>query len=227
MTDKERIRILKEENRRLRRENEYLRFGASLPKGNTEAQKILAEKARQRAALHAKTYFGYLLEKFRRSRLFVIYDKTRFAMRGFLLARKLFHLFLLIATALGIGAQFLLSVSALAVFIPAATAVSLTVGIYGYFAYRKENRRFALYFDTHPTEKIYLFFLTKSSDSMYFERWQKSLTQENTVFLITDSFWKTGFGGVKKQKNGVYLLHSSYYFSLIRLLPQERLIKVH
>ena len=227
MTDKERIRRLKEENRRLRRENEYLRYGAILPKGNTKAERIFAETIRRRNVWHAKTYFGYLLEKFRRSRPFVIYDKTRFAMRGFLFARKIFRFLFLIATVLGVGAQFLLTVGALTVFIPAATVVSLALGVYGYFAYRKENRRFLSFFRMHPSEKIYLFFLTDFARGTYFSEWLPFLTEENFVFLISDSFWKTGFGGVKKQKNGVYLLHSSYYFSFVKLLPQERLIKVY
>ncbi len=227
MTDKERIKKLKEENRRLRRENEYLRYGASFPKGNTQSEKEFAEKIRRHTALGAKTYFGYLLEKFRRSRVFLIYDKTRFVMRGFLFAGKLFHFLFLIAAILGVGAQVLLAVSALAVFIPAALSVSLIVGIYGYFAYRKENRRFAQFFAERPFERIYFFFAEKSERGRFLNGWLLCLAQTDIVFLISDSFWETGFSGVRKQKNGVYLLHSSYYFSFIRLLPKERLIKVY
>ena len=227
MTDREWIQKLKEENRRLRRENEYLRCGTIFPKGNTQAERIFSEKIRRKTAWQAKTYFGYLLEKFRKSRPFVIYDKTRFAMRGFLFARQIFHFLFWVATVLGVSAQLLLAVGALAVFIPAATVVSLTLGIYGYFAYRKENRRFISFFRSHPSEKIYFFFLTGSVGRAYFSGWIQSLTKDSVVFLISDSFWQTGFGGVKKQKNGIYFLHSSYYFSFIKLLPQERLIKVY
>lgn len=227
LTDKERIRRLKEENRRLRRENEYLRYGADLPKGNSKAERLFAEKVRQKSALRATTYFGYLLERFRRSRPFRIYDKTRFAMRGFLFARKLFRLSLLIATVVGVGAQVLLAVSAIAVFIPAALIVSLIAGIYGYFVYRTENLRFSVLFSERKTETIYLFFLTKSERSVYLSEWMRTLSETGIVFLISDSLLKTGFSGVRRQKNGVYLLHSSYYFSFIKLLPQERLIKIY
>ena len=228
MTDKERIEKLKKENRRLRRENEYLRYGAELPVGNTKAERMFAEKTRRKRAMGAKTYFGYLLERLRRSRPFRIYDKTRFMMRGFLFARKLFKFLFFLTAALGIGAQVLLTVGAVTVFIPAALVVSLIVGIYGFFTYRKENRRFAEMFSERPDDKIYLFFPMESGDgTAYFDGWVQELAAKNMVFLISDSFWKTGFGGVRKQKNGVYLLHSSYYFSFIGFLPKERLIKIY
>ena len=99
MSEKEQIRRLKTENRRLRRENAYLRQRTM--EHGTETEPLCAssrkfrETARSVPSLHAKTYFGYLLERFRCSRPFLVYDKTRFAVRGFFFARKIWQLLIL------------------------------------------------------------------------------------------------------------------------------------
>ena len=227
MSEKEELRRLKKENRRLRRENAYLREQIFPDRGDTQTERNFSARARKSAALHGRTYFGYLLETFRRSRVFMIYDRTRFAFRGFFLAGKLWHFFILLGTALGIGAQFLLMIGALAVFIPAAVLVSLTIGIYGYWVYKKQNRFFASFFEGYQKERVYLFFEDGEKKRGYFEKWIASLIRQGDVFIVSESLRKTGISGVRKRKDGVYLVHIGYYFYFVRILPQDRVVKIY
>ena len=230
LTEKEKIRRLEAENRRLRRENAYLKQWydgerRAFDEKTSLPERYFAERLQQKAALRAKTYFGYLMEKFRRSRSFLVYDKTRFLMRGFFFARKLWYLFVLVVTALGISAQFLFLLTTLAIFLPAALISSFVIGFYGYFRHRKWNRLF--YEILREKEKVYLFFLPKRKTGFYFSHWCENLSENATVFLISFSFRDCRFSSVSALGENIYKIHVSYYFSLIKRLDYEKIIRIY
>lgn len=230
LSEKEELRRLKAENRRLHRENEYLRHRAALRRMPreplSEETKHFSEAVRLSHALHARTYFGYLLERFRRSRLFLIYDKTRFAVRGFFFATKLWHLLIFVFSLLGISAQFLFIAGALMVFLPAAVLSSLTVGIYGYFIHRKRNRLLQKQLHEKKIIRIYLIF-AQTERMHHFSRYLDEMTKKGAVFLISRSFRECGFSGASQIGVNLYRIHISFYFSFIRHLDAFRIIKIH
>ena len=230
--DQKLIRKLQAENRRLRRENEYLRhlsvqFDPKEEEDTSPEQKMLLDSVKQAETLRSKTYFAYLLQKFRRSRPFLIFDKTRFAMKGIRFAKKMWVFFIGFFTFLGISAQFLLILGSLAVFIPAALIASAVIGIYSYFSHRKRNRAMQLFFDETVKEKIYLVFLSKDRSSGYFTRNLSSLTEKGHVFLIMHSFRDCDRKGFSRIDDHIYKMHISSYFSFARRLPPERVVKIY
>jgi hypothetical protein len=222
-------RKLAAENRRLRRENEYLRHRLSLTHPSEEEKRSPSEitfvkRSKKQAPLRARSYLGYLLTRLRGSRLFLIYDKTRFAVRGLFFITKLWTLLVWLFALLGIGAQLVLALGALAIFLPTALLLSAFLGLYGYFVYRKQNAFFekALL----PATKIYFFFLPTNENDLFFHCWIQELSQSGTIFLVSHSFRKVGFSGVRRESNCIYTIHVSYYFSLVKALDPEKIVAV-
>ncbi len=232
LSEKEKLQKLRAENRRLRRENEYLRHRLSMPTAFAEkdecspSEKLFAQRLKQKSALRARSYFGYLLERLRKSRPFLIYDKTRFAVRGLFFVTKIWTLVVWMFAFLGIGAQFLLIAGALAVFFPAAFLFSSVLGLYGYFAYRKWNKLLFPRLSRETDARIWFFFLPKGKQGAYFSRWLSSIDQKSTVFLVSFSFRDCGFSGVRQTDVRTYIIHISYYFSLVKRLDHERIVKI-
>ena len=98
---------LREENKRLSRENEYLRHRVEqLGERKRESGREDAIMAERLATVHTSRVSGYLdfaFLRLRTSRWFRIYDKTSFAVRGLLLASKLFRIGMGIFALVGIG----------------------------------------------------------------------------------------------------------------------------
>ncbi|MBQ8495884.1 MAG: hypothetical protein IJ489_00310 [Clostridia bacterium] len=229
MSEKEKIRKLEAENRRLRHENEYLRHRLALEdrsekeKTPSKSERMFAEQVGRKSALRAGNYFGYLIERFRKSRTFRIYDRTRFAVRGIFFAKKVWTFLIWFFTLLGIGAQFLFVAGSVTVFLPAALIFSASLGFYEYFAYRKWNKYFS---SLLSDQKIYFIFLSAGKTGEYLHRWSRSLAREGTVFLVSFSFRGCGFSGVVPTDENIYTIHVSYYFSLVKRLDHERIVNV-
>ena len=229
MSEKEKIRKLKAENRRLRQENEYLRHYLSLekqPEGEeppSESEQMFVKQAVRKSALQAGNYFGYLLGRFRKSRVFRLYDKTRFAVKGIFFARKIWIFSVGFITFLGIGAQVLLAAGFVTVFLPAMLIFCAGLGLYGYFAYRKWNKYFS---SVLAEQKLYFIFLSTKKPGAYLNRWSRALARDGTVFLVSFSFRGCGFSSVTHTDENIYTIHVSYYFSLVKRLDQERIVNI-
>ncbi|MBR7161447.1 MAG: hypothetical protein IKD07_03440 [Clostridia bacterium] len=231
--NKKLIRALKTENRRLRQENEYMKhlcaqYEPPEEEKPTEEQKALAECAQNADVLHAKNYFAYLLAKLRRSRLFRLFDKTRFAMKKFKFAKKLWLFSVTFFTVLGVSAQVLVVVGALMVFLPAALVLSAIIGIYSYFTHRKRKQMFQRLIDgLEEKEKVYLVFVPKNGMNGYFIRTLPALAEKGKVFAVCRSFKECESRGITQTETNIYKIHVSFYFSFVRRLPSERVVKIY
>ncbi len=233
MLRRERSR-LREENRRLRRENEYLRYRLGMlgermgAREETPFSDRFSERSRVAAASHRRTYFGYLLGRVRQSPAFRLWDRTRFAVRGFFFVSRLWRLSLWFFTLLGLGTQLVLIVGALAVLIPAAALVSLFLGIFGFFSYRRRRREVAAMLSESPPTRIYLVFMPRGrSERAYFRAVLADMEREGLVFLVCRSFRACGFRGFYRESRGCVRIHMSCYFSLRRLLLAQRVIYIY
>ncbi|MBQ3490427.1 MAG: hypothetical protein IJA86_07550 [Clostridia bacterium] len=232
--DKKLIRELKTENRRLHREIDYLKHlcaqyePPSEEEQISEEQRALAESAQNADVLHAKSYFAYLFARLRRSRLFRLFDKTRFAMKKFKFAKKLWFFLVSFFTVLGVSAQILVIVGALAVFLPAGIILAAIFGLYSYFTHRKRKKLFTgLIAQAEEKEKFYLIFAPKNTENGYFKRTLPELAEKGKVFLVCRSFKECGSSGVIQTQNNIYKIHISFYFSFVRRLPTEKIVKVY
>ena len=226
------MRNLQRENRRLRRENEYLRHLAmqyDFPQEEKvdPEQKMLAVTAKRANILHAKTYFSYLVQRFQHSRPFLLFNKTKFAMKSVRFAKKMWVFCIGFFTVLGISAQFLLALGVLTVFVPAALIASAVIGMYSYLSHRKRSKQFRPLFSGECEGKIYLVFLPKDQSNGYFVRTLPQFAGQGYVFLITPSFRECGHRSLKRVDDRVYKMHISAYFSFARRLPSDKTVKVY
>ncbi len=219
MTEREKKR-LRAENKRLLRENEYLRHRLSAlgekfsDMRDTPTESRFTDTVRMAASSHKRTYFGYLLGRFKVSMLFRLWDRTRFAVRGFFLASKIWRLLVWIFVLLGFGTQFLLAVSAFMILLPAIAMLSLVIGLIGFFAHKKWNRVLSEAFFS-AEEKIYIVFAPKAWEKHeYFRYMIAEMEKEGAVFLVFQSIAACGYRGIKRLSPRMCAVHISYYFSL-------------
>lgn len=234
MTEKESsivIRRLKAENRRLRRENEYLRHRAEQlgdrAAAHGEEGEVMRDMTRNLSVSRSRSYFDYLLMSIKVSRTFRAYDKTAFAVRNVFFASKLWRMILNIVAVLGISAQFLITVGVLAVLIPAVLIFSAAVAAVGFFVHRSWNHRFGELLCGRP---VYILFApNKKRGSGYFRKMAREYTEKGTVLIVSRSIRACGFSGARGAGHNLYLLHTSYYFSLAKRLAvmnTGRIIKI-
>ena len=231
--NKKLIQKLRAENIRLRRENAYLKYICAQyepfeEEKTPEEQKALAERATNADVLHAKNYFAYLLARFRRSRVFRVFDRLRLLLKRFQWARKLWLLIVAVVTVLGFGAKILVIVGILAVFLPIALLLSAAIGIYGYFLYRKRKLAFdCLFGGDDRKDKIYVVFIPKNGMNGYFFRTSDELAEKGKVLVVCRSLKECRYASMTRMKANVYKIHVSIYFSFVRRLPPERLVKIY
>ena len=231
--NKELIRKLRRENRRLRRENEYMKhicaqYEPPEEEKLTAEQKALAACSQNADVMRSKNYFAYLFALLRRSRLFRLFDKTRFALKKFKLAKRLWFIFVAFLSVLGVSAKILVVVGTFVVFLPVALILSAMIGVYSYFVYRKRKRMFMdLISQTSENEKFYLVFVPKNSKDGYFVRTIHELAEKGRVFLIYRSLKQGCFSGIAQAETNVYKMHVNFYFSFVRRLPSERIVKIY
>jgi hypothetical protein len=226
------IRDLQRENRRLKKENEYLKHLSmqydEIPKAEeSPEQKVLSSSVKRTHTLHAKSYLSYLLKRFRSSRPFLIFDKTRFAMKGFKFAKKMWVFFIGFFAFLGMSAQVLLIIGAITVFLPAALVVSAVIGAFSYLSRRKRNKVLKPLCSDQYKGKVYLVFLPKDSPYGYFTRTASQLTENGHVFLVTQAFRDCKRKSLLKVEDKIYRIHISAYFSFAKRLPEERVVKIY
>ncbi len=219
------------ENKRLRRENEYLRHRlASLGESFSEDkesgfERRFADVSRVATASHKKTYFGYLVGRFQASFLFRLWDRTRFAVRGFFLATKIWNFLVWFFVILGFGTQFVLFVSAAAVLLPTIVLISLLLGVFGFFVYRKRNRELVAMQNAAPQKKIYLVFAPKRWEKhRYFCDMIEDFAEDDVVFLVCSSLSDCGYRGLRAISPSLYAVHISYYFSLKKTLKDRNFV---
>lgn len=225
---------LREENRRLRRENAYLRYRLGLLGERVETREAspiasrFAASARMAATSHGRTYLGYLLGRLRESLAFRLWDRTRFAVRGFFFVSKLWSFFVWIFAILGFGTQFVLLVGAMAVLLPAAGVAALALWIVSIFSdrrYRSELRRML---GGRGTSRVYFVFLPKGWETHdYFCTTVALLEREGIVLLVSPSLVSCGFRGFRRMGKRRAMLHIRCYFSLRKEVFAQRVICIY
>lgn len=215
---------LRAENRRLRRENEYLRhrltaLGENLSDGKeTPFEERFGGISRRAIASRKRTYLGYLLGRMKISMIFRLWEKTRFAVRGFLWASKLWRLFVWLFVLLGFGTQFILMAGVTVILLPASIVIFLMIGVIGVFSHKRWNRMIERMLSS-SNETIYIVFVPKiCKNHAYFHDMVAEMEKNGVVFLVFSSIASSGYRGMKRLSSRLFALHISYYFSFRRHL---------
>ena len=223
---------LREENKRLSRENEYLRhrveqLGERKRESSTE-DAVMAERLATAHTSRVSGYLGFALLRLRTSRWFRIYDKTSFAVRGFLLASKLFRIGMGIFALIGIGAQVLLVLGIFAILLPALILFSVIMAVVSFFSYRKRDAYFA---DILHGKKIFILFYSKKCEkARYFPFFLHDLSKDGVVLVVARSVFVRGHLRVRQRGEALYEIPFGYYFALRKKLPAmgaARVIVIH
>lgn len=231
--NKKLIRELKAENRRLNKELAYMKqicaqYDPPEEEKITEDQKYFAESTKNEDVLQSKNYFSYLFARLRRSRVFRMLDKIRLTLKKFNFAKKLWFLLVTVFTFLGFSAQVLVVVGVFVVFLPVAVLVTAVLGIYTYLTHRKRKKLFRTVFsDVEKKEKIYLVLVPKRGVSEYFLQTLPELAEKGKVVLVFRKFRDCRSSDSGQTENNIYKIHVSVYFSFVRRLPPERIVKIY
>ncbi len=224
-------KALRRKIRRLARENEYLRYRlASLGEGIKDGEKenvCFSERAGFAAAVGKGNYLSYLIHRLRVSLLFRLFDRTRFAVRGFFLATKLWNFFLWLAVLLGFGTQFLLAAGAVLVLLPALILALFVLVLVGIVTHRKRKREMMLLLKQCHFKRKYAVFVRKNDEKRpFFQNMLRQLSEEGTVFLIDRSLNAGGIYHVRCVSENIYAVHISFWFSLKKLI-EEKLVLIY
>ena len=223
---------LREENKRLSRENEYLRhrveqLGERKRESSIE-DAVMAERLATAHTTRVSGYLGFALLRLRTSRWFRIYDKTSFAVRGFLLASKLFRIGMGIFALIGIGAQVLLVLGIFAILLPALLLFSAIMAVVSFFSYRKRDAYFA---DILHGKKIFILFYSKKCEkARYFPIFLHALSEDGVVLVVARSVFVRGHLRVRQRGEALYEIPFGYYFTLRKRLSAmgaARVIVIH
>ena len=211
-TQRQEMLRLRQENARLRRENEYLnhRIEKLSPK---EAKNVPPERGLFYGLDDAdehKSYFGYLLARFKLSFIYRVYDKLFFAFRKIILASRIWKYAPLVLGALAALLQGVLAFGSLVVLLPLSIGLSAVFLALSVFAFEKHKRELLHYV---RGRKIYFMYPPKKprKDGFFYETMQL-FSRDGVVFAVSNSLLLCGFGAVRKVSENVYFIHTSFYY---------------
>ncbi len=211
---------MENELRRLKRENEYLRhrlasLGEQASEGEDRYALRFSEMSRMASSVHRRSYAAYLLHRIRVSFVFRLWDRTRFAVRSVFWATKIWNFLVWFFVLLGFGTQFLLFMSVTAILLPALLITAMTIGVFGFFAHKKQKKKFLAFLKKGDFLRIFVVFVPKTwKKHAYFHFFVSELEKNGLVILVSDSFAACGYKGVSFLSETRCVMHISYYFSL-------------
>ncbi len=216
---------LRDKLNRLERENEYLRYrlaalGEGFPDGDEDDPPLFSERVTLVFLMQKKHYLSYLVHRIRVSRPFRLWDRTRFAVRAFSVASKIWSLLVWIFALLGVGTQFVFFVGALLILLPAGLIMALFVGVVALFRHKTWKKTLSSVLFHSDSRPIYVLFApNRWEDHAYFCEMISQFSRDGTVFLVCRRFSDTRFRGLFRPRAHIYALHVSFWFTLKTMLP--------
>ena len=228
-TEKSELSRLKRENARLKKENEYLnhRLEKLSPK---EVKNMPHDRELFLSSGDVdkyKGYFGYLFAHLKVSWVYRIYDRVFFALRKVILASKIWKYIPIVLGVFGVIFQFLLTLGSVVVLLPFIIVLSaffLAFSIISFARKRLELLRVA------AGRRVYFLYpaVRPRKDGFFYETMQ-SFARDGIVFTVTSSYTLCGFGAARKVSEGVYFIHTSFYYTFIKKAEKSgrEIVKVY
>ena len=201
---------IRRENARLRRENEYLkhRIERLSPKEakNVPPERELFYKADD--IDEHKSYFVYLVSRFRLSLIYRVYDKIFFTLRKVILASRIWKYAPIVLGLIFALLQGVLTLGSAVVLLPAVAASAVAFSALSAFSHHQRKLLAEV-----RGRKVYFMYPAKNprKDGIFYKTMQQ-FSRDGVVFAVTSSLRLCGFGAVKKASENVYFIHTSFYY---------------
>ena len=209
------LRALKRENRKLRKQNEYLTHRIDMLSGAKQggAQAQIHKKMRLQSA---SGFWAYNLLRIKSTAAYAIYDKAMFTLRKYVFASNLILIAKYIIAIVHGSVALVVAAGVLAVTLPVLGLMTLSAFLVGLILQRKWNTFFRGYL---RGKRVYLFFhIRRGRSEKYYLDTAKALSENAVILVICDSLFKAKDVCASHVGNNVYYIYAGYYFRLKILL---------
>ena len=209
------LRALKRENRKLRKQNEYLTHRIDMLSGAKQggAQAQIHKKMRLQSA---SGFWAYNLLRIKSTAAYAIYDKAMFTLRKYVFASNLILIAKYIIAIVHGSVALVVAAGVLAVTLPVLGLMTLSAFLVGLILQRKWNTFFRGYL---CGKRVYLFFhIRRGRSEKYYLDTAKALSENAVILVICDSLFKAKDVCASHVGNNVYYIYAGYYFRLKKLL---------
>ena len=219
-SNKDEIARLKKENKKLRRENAYLshRIETLSPK---ETKNISRERElflKMDDVDSSTGYFRYLLSRFKLTLVYRVYDRVFFALRKYVLASKIWNNIIIILAIFGTSVQAVLTFGSVIVLLPTTLLITAVLTLFSAYSYKKLCRRMLA--EINGKRVYFIFLREKPCKNGVFYATARDLSEDGTVFAVTHSASLCNFRASRKYADGIYFVHTSFYFTLAKALKK-------
>lgn len=211
------IRALKRENRKLRKQNEYLAHRVDVLSGAKQggAQAQIRKKMRLQSA---SGFWAYNLLRIKSTAAYAIYDKAMFALRKYVFASNLILIAKYIIAIVHGSVALVVAAGVLAVTLPVLGLMALSAFLVALILQRRWNTFFRGYLSG---KRVYLFFhIRRGRSEKYYLDMAKALGENAVILVVSDSLFTVKDVCVSHSHSGdnIYYIYSGYYFMLKKLL---------
>ena len=217
-SEKREIALLKEENKRLRRENTYLSHRLErLSPG--ESKNISHERElflKTYSVERANGYFRYLFGLFKLTFVYRIYERVFFALRKYILASRIWQSLLIIFALFGTSVQAILTFGSVFVLLPTTFCASVLFALLSACSYKKQRE--ALLKKLSGKRIYFLYPVKKPRQNGAFYDSMRLFSKDGAVIAVTHSPSLCGWRAVKKVYGDVYFIHTSFYYTLVKAI---------
>lgn len=211
------IRALKRENRKLRKQNEYLTHRVDVLSGAKQggAQAQIRKKMRLQSA---SGFWAYNLLRIKSTAAYAIYDKAMFTLRKYVFASNLILIAKYIIAIVHGSVALVVAAGVLAVTLPVLGLMALSAFLVALILQRRWNTFFRGYLSG---KRVYLFFhIRRGRSEKYYLDMAKALGENAVILVVSDSLFTVKDVCVSHSHSGdnIYYIYSGYYFMLKKLL---------
>lgn len=211
------IRALKRENRKLRKQNEYLAHRVDVLSGAKQggAQAQIRKKMRLQSA---SGFWAYNLLRIKSTAAYAIYDKAMFTLRKYVFASNLILIAKYIIAIVHGSVALVVAAGVLAVTLPVLGLMALSAFLVALILQRRWNTFFRGYLSGN---RVYLFFhIRRGRSEKYYLDMAKALGENAVILVVSDSLFTVKDVCVSHSHSGdnIYYIYSGYYFMLKKLL---------
>lgn len=216
------LRALRRENKRLRKQNEYLAHRVDVLSGTARDDARLQIRKKMRLQ-NASGFWAYNLLRLRSTAAYAIYDKAIFAMRKYVFASNIIFTVKYIVSIVQGSVALVVAAGAFAVALPVLGLITLSAFLADLVLQRRWNRFFRSYL---RGKSVYIFFhIRRGRSEKYYIETAKNLGSDAVVLVISESLLTVKNVCVSHlhAESNIFYIYSGYYFILKKLLRSNDL----
>ncbi len=191
----------------------------------------IAERIRNDKTFSHRNYLFYLSSLLQKTQVYHLWHQYLTVFRKFKLISLLFRIYSYLLVLLQLGTAFFIVILGFLILLPILILGAGIVIFSSLLLYRRENKNMKLVLDHQNTV---VFFPTRGGELTNGKFWRAhieelSTRRNTTVLIVSPHFWSgKGITGnrfyflLRKEKENIYILRKHYYFSLKRVILNEK-----